>query len=238
MSAYRVGLLNLIAASLRPSVIHLIFVTEWALFVLLELLRGELVAGEALPAALLPVVFFYLVASLIIALSRRYVRLAEGVKLILFALSLTLLDQIIKTAVSVNLPYQASQPLIEGWLHLAHKRNLVGSWLVETFNLHYVTIPVLAVFTVAFLLAALVYHGRYIARYRASVWADMAFLGFFAALLSWMLDMLLRGYILDYLQIPGIVTADLKDVLLTISIAAIFAEVYDNPDLSLVRCQP
>lgn len=237
MSAYRVGLLNLIAASLRPSVIHLIFVTEWALFVLLELLRGELVAGEALLAALLPVVFFYLVASLIIALSRRYVRLAEGVKLILLALSLTLLDQIIKTAVSVNLPYQNLKPLIEGWLYIAHQRNLAGSWLIETLNIQFVTTAVLAIFTIAFLLGVLVYHQRYITHNRLSVWVDMAFVGFFAAPLSWMLDMLLRGYILDYIQIPGIITTDIKDVLLTVAIAATFTEVYDNPNLSLLRWQ-
>lgn len=227
--------MNRIISFLRPSVIHLIFIAEWALFILFEILRGELGIGDALPTALLPMVFFYMVASFLIALGRVTKQIAEGFKLQLLALSLTFADQIIKTAISANLPYKSSLPLINGWLHIAHELNLRGSWLVETFNLQFMNTAVLAILTVASLLAVLIYQRRHLIRYRRSLWADVAFLGFFAALLSWIFDILLRGYVLDYIQIPGIVTSDLKDVLLTIGIAAIFTEVYDNPDLSLLR---
>jgi hypothetical protein len=42
----------------------------------------------------------------------------------------------------------------------------------------------------------------------------------------------LRGHIVDFLCLPGVVTADLKDIYLTIGIAATFVETLDNPDLS------
>lgn len=234
MNTARTGLNQRIIEFLKPSVIKLIFITEWVLLVLFELLRGEL-SWRRLPVAFLPMASFYLLGSCLSALSRRTQMVARGSKLILISLSLTFLDQAIKTAVDVFIPYQISVPLIDGWLYLAHERNLRGSWLVETFNLDFVSIAALAVLTVAFLLAALIYYRRYLTNYRSSLWADVAFMGFFAALLSWLLDMLWRGYTLDYIQVPGIVTADLKDVLLTISIASIFAEVYDNPELSFLH---
>jgi hypothetical protein len=44
--------------------------------------------------------------------------------------------------------------------------------------------------------------------------------------------MSLRGHIVDFIHLPGLVTADLKDVFMTIGVAALFAEALDNPQIS------
>jgi hypothetical protein len=41
-----------------------------------------------------------------------------------------------------------------------------------------------------------------------------------------------RGYILDFINLPEVVTADLKDIVISIGVAAFFAEALDNPELS------
>ena len=44
--------------------------------------------------------------------------------------------------------------------------------------------------------------------------------------------MAFRGYITDFINLPGLVTADFKDILVTVGVAAVFAEALDNPKLS------
>ena len=44
--------------------------------------------------------------------------------------------------------------------------------------------------------------------------------------------MAFRGHIVDFIQLPGLMTADLKDIWVIIGVAALFAEVLDNPELS------
>lgn len=46
-------------------------------------------------------------------------------------------------------------------------------------------------------------------------------------------DLALRGYILDCINLPGVVTADLKDIFTYVGLAALFAELVDNPGTSL-----
>jgi len=75
-------------------------------------------------------------------------------------------------------------------------------------------------------------HRYYTTTNRKSLWADVAFIGLFAGVASWVCDMAFRGYIIDFINLPGLVTADFKDILVTISAAAIFAETLDNPKIS------
>jgi lipoprotein signal peptidase len=220
---------------LSPSLIKLFFLVEWLLLILYTLIWDGISLQGALAGSILPLAFFYLVGSTFSALSRQSQQLAGGAKLHLLALSLAFIDQILKTVISLIIPNQNTLPIIQGWLHLAHERNLRGSWLVEIFDFTFVSHTVLVIFVLPFLLGTLIGHGYYTTRYRKSVWADAAFLGLFSGLLSALCDLILRGYTLDFIQVPGIVTADLKDVLITIAIAAFFAEAYENPNIALLR---
>ena len=136
--------------------------------------------------------------------------------------------------VAASIPYQKSIPIVKNWLYLAHDRNFYGSWIVSAFNVQVVSVFTLMQWglAIAFLFCSILCYRYYITINRQSLWADIALLGVFAGFSSWVCDMLFRGYIIDYIGLPGLVTADFKDILVTIGCAAFFAEILDNPKLS------
>jgi hypothetical protein len=46
-------------------------------------------------------------------------------------------------------------------------------------------------------------------------------------------DIYVRGYVVDFIVLPGVLAADLKDLFVTIGAAAFCAEALDNPNVSL-----
>jgi lipoprotein signal peptidase len=221
-------------AFLKPSLIKLIFLAEWLLLVLFGLAGGALTPARAVAGSILPVAFFYLVACILFAISGKRQQLARRrSRLHIIALSLVVADQVLKTAVQQAIPYQDSIPIIPGLLHLAHERNLRGSWLLEVLDVSFVNHAMLVLLILPFLIGVLLGHGYYASRHRKSVWADVVYLGLFSGLLSALCDLVLRGFTLDYIQVPEIVTADLKDLFITLALAAYFAEMVDNPNISL-----
>ena len=215
----------------RPTKIKLLFVLEWSLFALIIAIQGELESGRQLLVVLYPMVFLYLVGCVLAALCLRYRQLAPGGLLILFGIGLASFDQVVKLIVGNTIPFQGRVALVPGWLGLAHERNLHGSWLVSNFAFLNETVVYILQWSLAILvlLLAILSHRFYISRHRKSLWADVAFLGIFSGYVSWTVDMSLRGYILDYIDLPGLVTADLKDIYLTIGVAAFLAEVIERP---------
>ena len=217
-------------AWLRPSKIKLAFLLEWSLFIVIEIARGKVRPWHEIMVAAYPLLFFYLVACMLVTLSQRTRQIAHGWRLPALAIGLATLDQVLKTAVTVVIANHASIPIVEGWLHIAHVRNYSGTWIAATFDL--AGDPLIQsiqwALTIAVLALSVVYHHHYSTRHRQSFWADMAFLGVFAAYTSWMWDMAFRGYIIDFIQLPGLVTADLKDILASLSTAAIIAELLDR----------
>ena len=202
---------------------------------MIELVRGRLDTPQLIWLAGYPLLFFYILACLLSALNDRSIDQGSTFKLLALGTGLFLVDQVVKTWVSGTLPYGSSQPLLHSWLHLAHERNLAGSWILETLGLEG---PDLALALVMFLvmpgllLSGLV-HRYYSHVFRLSFWADIAFCFLFAGMASFLVDMLLRGYILDYIGLPGLVAADLKDIYLTIGSSAMIVEVLDNPKILL-----
>ncbi len=79
----------------------------------------------------------------------------------------------------------------------------------------------------------ILFYRFYVTARRKSLWADAAFLGLFSGYAGFLCDMNVRGYVLDYIRLPHIVAADIKDITLAIGLAAFFAEIMDNPELSL-----
>jgi lipoprotein signal peptidase len=222
-----------IAAFLKPTGTKLVFLLEWASFVVFSAARSHLGTSRQLLVAAYPLVFFYLVGCALAAWSRRTGRIAGGRGLLGLGALLVGLDQAIKTLVTVCVPYGASLPIAHGWLQLAHVHNTHGSWLASEFQVHSVSalqrmqwglaIPVL--------LLVILCHRYYVRAHRRSLWIDVAFLGVFSTTAGWMCDMALRGYIVDFIGLPGLVTADFKDIYGTIGVAALLAETLDYPQL-------
>jgi lipoprotein signal peptidase len=223
-----------IVAFFKPTRIKLVFLVEWTLFILITIAQGELRTNHQVLVACYPLVFFYLVACTLAALSRRIRQLAQAWILFVFAIGLTILDQVVKTIVVASVPYQASIPIVNYWLYLTHERNFHGSWIVSAFNVQFVNVFNLMQWglVILVLICSIFCHRYYITTNRKSLWADIVIIGVFAGLSSWVCDMLFRGYIVDYIGLPGLVAADLKDIFIAIGIAAVFAETLDNPKLS------
>ena len=218
------------AVFLKPTAVKLFFLVEWTLFILLGLLRGELTDSRQMFTASLPLVLFYLAACVLTALYRRTRKQPASWNMLAPVIGLTLCDQLIKAAVVTFIPYQTSIPIIKGWLHAAHECNVQGSWLVSAFNIPFSSTLILGVIVVLTLLCVVICYRYYVRFKRRSVWTDTAFIGLSAGLAGWLCDMGLRGHIVDYIHLPGVVTADLKDILLTLGVAAFFAEALQNPD--------
>lgn len=223
-----------VVAFLKPTRIKLVFLVEWALFILITAARGDLETNHQVLVAGYPLIFFYLVACELTTLSQHIQQIAQSWQLLLFAVGLTILDQVIKTIITAFVPYQASIPIVHNWLYLAHAHNSHGSWIASAFSVQFVGVFNLIqwVLAIPVLSFSILCHRYYIATHRKSLWADVALLGLFAGYASWVCDMSLRGHIVDFINLPGLVTADLKDILITIGVAAFFVEALDNHELS------
>jgi lipoprotein signal peptidase len=223
-----------IVAFLKPTRIKLVFLVEWALFVLIAAATGDLETKHQVLVAGYPLLFFYLVACVLAALSPHIQQIASSGRLLAFAVGLTLLDQAIKTMIAAFVPYQTALPIVRNWLYLAHEHNTRGSWIAAAVDVQPVSVSSLMQWGLAIpvLLFSILVHRYYVATQRKSLWADAAFLGLFSGYASWMCDMALWGHVVDFINLPGLVTADLKDILITIGVAAFFAEMLDHAGLS------
>lgn len=221
-----------VRAFLAPTWFKAIFVVEWTAFLLLSLLRRDLDSGRELLVACWPLALFYLVACGLDAVSQRNTQLARGWRLPALVSGLVAADQLGKTLVTRFLSPPSSMPIVEGWLHVAHEQNPHGSWLAGTFDLPLLGLAALAAVVLPVLLLSILGYQYYVKTRRRSVWTDAAFVGLFAGLASWVCDVGLRGYVIDYVQLPGVVTADLKDIYLAIGAAALVVETLDSPYVS------
>jgi lipoprotein signal peptidase len=220
-------------AVLRPTATRLIFLVEWLLFMLLALLRGKLESGKQILVASYPLAFFYSVACALAFLGEHTQQLARGWRLLVLAVGLTAADQLAKALIVASIPYLASVPVIDDWLHLAHVRNAHGSWLLSTLNAHELGTVLLMIVVPLTLLLSVLCHRYYTCTQRKSVWADVALVGLFAGCMSWVGDIYFRGHVVDFVVLPGVLAADLKDIFVTIGAAAFCAEALDNPNVSL-----
>jgi lipoprotein signal peptidase len=220
-------------AVLRPTATRLIFLVEWFLFILLALWQGKLESGKQILVASYPLAFFYAIACAFALLSEQSQQLIRGWRLFALAVGLTAADQLAKALIVASIPYQASVPVIDGWLHLAHVRNAHGSWLLSTLSARELGTVLLMIVVPLTLLFSVLCHRYYTCTQRRSVWADVAFVGLFGGGMSWVCDMHFRGYVVDFLVLPGVLAADLKDLFVTIGAAAFCAEALDNPNVSL-----
>ncbi len=213
------------------STLHLVFIAEWTLFLLFELLRGRLEGPAQFAAAAWPLLFFYAVGAALVALSRRRERLASARVLLLVAALLVALDLALKALAEGLLPEGGALPLLPGLLDFTHTLNRQGSWLAQVTGAQ----PSAALRLVLLLIAAgmlplaALVHAYYASRVRRSLWADVAFLGIAAGVAGSLADLLLRGTVLDYIGLPGVIAADGKDLYLWLGVSGVLAEVFTAP---------
>jgi lipoprotein signal peptidase len=208
----------------RPTLPKLIFTAEWAAYVLIMTTGGQLSGLRQWMAALWPLLLFYCLGCVLVAWSQRTDRVASGRRLALLIVTMIALDQISKTVTNVLLPPGATLPLVKGWLHLTNVHNITGSWFGPAWFKF-----VLAVVAVLVLPLSVIVYRYYIFTKRKSLWVDLTLLSILVGYTSWLCDMLLRGYTLDFILLPGVVAIDFKDMCASLGGASAIIEMLDNP---------
>lgn len=220
-------------AFLRPTKLKMLFLAEWIIYVLIELARGKLRTTHQLIVAGYPLIVFYLVGCTMVALAGAPRRPPRWRYLLGMAALLVVSEQVVKAAVGAFIPWKASVPIIPGWLHLAHVRNMRGSWLLAVLDIDWVSIGMLIAQCIIVLPCFVLGFLYYAARKRRSLWVDVALVSIVAGIGGALSDLSLRGYTLDFINLPGVTTADLKDVFVYVGVAALFAEFLENEVISL-----
>lgn len=211
----------------RPTLYKLIFTLEWVAYLLLTLVERHPLDPDLLPVALWPLLLFYVAGCALVAWSRRTDRVASGRSLVVLIVAMVAVDQVGKAIAVATLQPGASDPLVEGWLHFSNVHNASGSWLGPGWLK-----PILAVVAVLVLPLSVVVYRYYVSIQRRSLWADLTFVGVFAGYAGWLVDIFVRGYVVDVIHIPGLVAVDLKDLFLSLGVCVV-VEVLDNPTISL-----
>ena len=224
--------MHILRAFLRPTRLKLLFLLEWTIFILIELCRGRLRTGHDFLVAGYPLLFFYLIGCIMAAPAGRAYRPPRWRYLLGLAVWLVIAEQAVKAAVGAFIPWKASVPLLPGWLQLAHVRNMRGTWLLNELNVDWVGIGLLIAGLIILLSCFVMGCLYYAARQRRSRWMDAAFVFITAGIGGALADLVFRRYILDFINLPGITTADLKDIFLTLGLASLFAELLENGMLS------
>ncbi|MBE0409165.1 MAG: signal peptidase II [Anaerolineales bacterium] len=219
-----------ILSFLKPSWLKFIFLIELPIYLLIELfIQGQPALAQSY-VLLIPLGFYYLVACILIYLHEDRIRL-ESIRIgVGIALLLIIIDQSLKMIILNKLNVGEALPLIPGILYLTHAQNIYGSWLVQTFNLDFIGHGLLIALVVISLLFTISVYRYYSHTGRSSLLADMAFVFFLAAFISAFTDIAWRGLVVDFIQLPGYVIADFKDIYLWFGAACLVAELFDNPN--------
>lgn len=215
---------------LNPSWLSVIFLIELPAFLLIELVTGGRRVLEKAYVLLVPAIFYYLVACGIIYAHRRGKSLGNVWRLLGVAAALVMVDQGIKVSILNSLPEGERLVLVPGSLNLAHVQNWYGPWLFQQLGW---ASPGNWVLSVIFMLVGLVCvaaHSYYTAEGRKSLLADLAMAFTLSSFASGFIDTGLRGFTLDFFDLPGFVVADLKDVLVWFGVACLLAEMLDSPE--------
>lgn len=215
---------------LKPPPKIYLFLIEWSVFVLILIFQGKLQTFRLFGVAMYPFFFFYLMGSLFFTIHvKQWFDYKTSIQ-IGIALGLVAIDQLIKQIVFTSLPVNESFTLIPGWLEITHRQNLHGTWLFTQLSDN--PNPLLSLLMKSFIIVVFLFIFP-IYRYFKSVhgnkfWMNLSFILLFSSILSWIIDMFTRGFILDYIGLPGIVACDVKDIYMYLGAVALILEVLDN----------
>ena len=216
---------------LSPSRYKIIFILCWLLYSIVAVLQNRFDVMAIGINLLWPMVLFYLLGCSFVSASRTSRPLFREWQLIAAGVSLAALDHASKIAVIILLPVGESLPVVLNRLHLVQVHNVTGSWIFATLGSAPVVLPAF-VLSVILLLCAPLFFRFYSVNHRQSFWSSLAFVCLVACSLSNATDLGFRGYVVDYLYIPGLFAADFKDLLSEIVVASALIEALDNPRVS------
>lgn len=218
---------------LKPSLLKLLFIAEWFAFSILFLLQAENIYLWQITNLLWPLALYYLAGCGFVYRGNcsKYVT-RSNLKLWLVACGLAVMDHSLKAMVVSQVSLGDVVKIIPNHLHLAHVKNTTGSWALAMLGTGLAFKPILISFSLTVLILAPFVFGFYLKNHRRSYWPTIAFVCFVAGMMSYSIDIALRGGIIDYINIPGIVTADFKDFLLSFAVAAAIVEAIENPEIS------
>ncbi len=214
---------------LRPSWVKIIFPSQLLALLIIEVL----VDGPAMLAhayiLVPPAVLYYLLACVICANYQQKKTILPRTALAAAVISLGLADQAVKAFLYHSLPPGGTFAVIQDVFHISHTQNHSGPWIFHKAGLPAPGNAILVGIVVVYLVVLLAVYRYYNWRVRRSLFADltMVFLG--GALISAFFDLAVRGFTLDYLALPGIVVADLKDILIWFGISCLLAELISGP---------
>lgn len=213
----------------RPTLPKLTFLAQWVVFIAISFLRGDLNSAAVWKVALYPLLLFYLIACVFNALAERSKTYTGLGRLVVISVLLAAIDQAAKVLMMRFVPFGSAVQVIPGWFAFQHARNTMGSWVLNAIGLSNSMISslILGALVVLLLIFGVRTYQSAIASQspRGQFWFAVALVGVFSGGISWLADMFLRGFTLDFLGLPGFVTADLKDIYLLIGIAAFFSEM-------------
>jgi signal peptidase II len=209
---------------LKPTRMKLIFLVELPLFFLIELGRKGIEVFSGITTLLLPTTFFYLIGCTLVSLYQKRKIGLSFTMVSIAAVGFLLVDQGAKWVVVTLLDLGDSIPLLPGLLHISHAQNIHGTWLFGDVVGH----GFLLVFIILCLLVTIASYRYYRNVVRRSFMADMAFVFLVVSFISAFIEIGVRGFVVDFIQLPGHVTADIKDIYLGIGVACVLVETFDG----------
>ncbi len=207
----------------------LVFLFEWSAFLVLEAVLGRFSRTYALAAGLLALLFFLLAGISFTWLARRFQGKYRLLTLLPFGAGLAGLDQGCKLLVNAHLPEGGRIPLLPPWIALGHERNHANSWLLNSLGVENVNKAWLILFSLVLLGLIAFFYDYYVSRQRGGFWPAAAFVFLFGGVLSALVDQTVWRFALDFIGLTHLVTADLKDIHLTLDIGCLLAEAVSNP---------
>ena len=224
---------NLKASNVSTSTkIRLVFTVPWMLCVAVAIVQARFDIRPITVNLVWPFLFFYLTACLLEKASHSS-KLAIGERGIWVMIALLVaVDHVWKFTFNHIIPLGDSVPVVANRLHLANFHNIYGTWVSAEWGASPVIVQTLVVSVVCVALAPLLY-SFYSERHRKSFWSVLAYVCFVAGNVSAAIDLGVRGFVVDYLYLPGLFAADLKDIYLTIFASALFVEALLNPRISM-----
>jgi len=214
------------------SKIRLVFTVPWMLCMVVAIVQSRLDVRPIAVNLVWPFLFFYLVACLLEKASRS-ANLEIGQRKMWLGIGLLVAaDHLLKFSFSHFIPLGESVPVIAGRLHLANIQNLHGNWVASSRGAPSEVVQTFVFSILCVVLVSLVYR-FYSERQRKSFWSILAYGCCVAGCISAAIDLGVRGLVVDYLYLPGLFVADLKDLYLIIFESAMCVEVLMNPQISI-----
>jgi lipoprotein signal peptidase len=207
----------------------LVFLIEWSAFLLLEACLGQLSKPYALGAGLLALCFFLLAGIFFSKLAQRFHAKLNLLQLIPISIGLTGLDQICKLLINANIPEEGRIPVLPPWIALGHERNYANSWLLDSLEIENFNKAWLILFTLVILALIGFFYDFYVWQQRGGFWPAAAFVLISGGVFSALVDQTIWNFTLDFINLTHLVTADLKDIDLTLGIGCLLAEATSNP---------